>query len=149
MHIVMMTISSRGKPYKRELKVLASNVRWRTGRGPATGQGQAIAPTMDALDQPIRQDQPLGKDKPLPLLWTPLTSRFVSLVGAMACPRPASLDALDQPIRQLSRGDGLCSPSFACRFILLISVMFLMLVVLFLFPSLPVRACGVAPSVAY
>ncbi len=52
---MMMTISSRGKPYKRELKVLASNVRWRTGRGPATGQGQAIAPTMDALDQPIRQ----------------------------------------------------------------------------------------------
>ena len=52
---MMMTISNRGKSYRRELKVLASNVRWRTGRGQATGQGQAIAPTMDALRQPLRQ----------------------------------------------------------------------------------------------
>src|SRR2546421_3270078 len=121
MHIVMMTISNRGKSYRRELKVLESNVWWRTGRGQATGQGQAIAPTMAALRQPLRQDKPPGKDKPLPLLWTPFASRFVSIVGAMACPRPASMDALRQPLRQHSRGDGLSSPSFVSRFILLIS----------------------------
>ena len=67
----------------------------------------------------------------------------------MACPRPASMDALDQPIRQLSRGDGLSSPSFASRFILLISGMLLMLVVLLLFSSLPAHADGGAPNLAY
>src|SRR2546421_11195355 len=116
----MRKISSRGKSYGRDLKVWASSLWWRPGRGQATGQGQAIAPTMDALRQPLRQDKPPGKDKPLPLLWTPFASRFVSIVGAMACPRPASMDALRQPLRQHSRGDGLSSPSFVGRFILLI-----------------------------
>ncbi len=76
--------------------MLASNVRWWTGRGQATGQGQAIAPTMDALRRPLRE-QRTGRGQ--------ATGQGQAIAPTM--------DAL----RQHSRGDGLSSPSFAGRFI--------------------------------
>jgi hypothetical protein len=46
-----------------------------------------------------------GDHKGAPLLWTSLASRFVGIVGAHPCGRPAGvpmrLSSLDQPMEQL------------------------------------------------
>jgi hypothetical protein len=60
---------------------------------------------------PVVRRSSQGDHKGAPLLWTSLASRFVGIVGAMACPRPgwggrpASVALLSRPFA--------CSMSFA------------------------------------
>ncbi|MFL5653390.1 MAG: hypothetical protein ACJ8CB_04325 [Ktedonobacteraceae bacterium] len=63
-----------------------------------TGQGQAIAPAMDALRGPMRKHGRTGR-------------------GQAIAP---TMDGLRLPGRQHSRGDGLSSPSFAGQSIALL-----------------------------